>query len=411
MNRLLKISTSFFFIFICSTLFGQMNEYNYKRELTGISEDWHRIELSNDILSKTSQNLSDIRIYGITPSKDTIESPYLLKNSKDKFKNKNVEFKMLNVSHNENGYFFTFEIPTQESFNEIKLEFKQKNFDWNVKLEGSNSQNEWFTITEKYRILSIKNELTDFQFTNLTFPDSKYRYVRLFIDSKIKPELLSSSISQNQKTDGIFEKYEIKNIQHKELKKEKITQIELELFGENGISKIKFNVSNRFDYYRPLRIEYLSDSIQTEKGLKYVYKSLTAETLNSLDKNEFSFQSITTKRVRIFIENQNNQPLNIDSFEVSGYTYELVTRFTEKADYFLVYGNKKAFSPTYDIDRFVDKIPKELKTLTMGQEISIEGNSNKIKDPLFQNKAWLWAIIAVIILVLGGFTLKMMRNE
>ena len=62
-----------------------MNEYNYKRELTGISEDWHRIELSNDILSKTSQNLSDIRIYGITPSKDTIESPYLLKNSKDKF--------------------------------------------------------------------------------------------------------------------------------------------------------------------------------------------------------------------------------------------------------------------------------------------------------------------------------------
>ena len=96
---------------------------------------------------------------------------------------------MLNTSYNDKGYYYTFEVPAKEPINQINLNFNQQNFDWKLKLEGSQKQQEWFTVIEDYRILSIKNKLTDFQFTNVSFPNSSYRFFRLVIASDIKPEL------------------------------------------------------------------------------------------------------------------------------------------------------------------------------------------------------------------------------
>ena len=170
----------------------------------GISGQWHKIVLPDDIFRKISQNLTDIRVFGITTNNDTVEAPYLLRLTTEKISSKEVAFKTLNASHNDKGYFFTFEIPTEKSINQIKLEFKQQNFDWRLKLEGSQNQQEWFTVIENYRILSIKNELTDFQFTKMTFPNSKFRFFRLLIDSEEKPDLTVAKISQHEVSDGIF---------------------------------------------------------------------------------------------------------------------------------------------------------------------------------------------------------------
>jgi len=141
-----------------------MEQYSYKRELTGVSGEWHKLILPDEIFRKISQNLNDIRIFGITVSNDTVEAPYLLRLTTGNISGKEISFNTLNTSHNDKGYYFTFEIPTVEPINQIKLDFKQENFDWRIKLEGSQNQNDWFTISDNYRILSLKNEITDFQF-------------------------------------------------------------------------------------------------------------------------------------------------------------------------------------------------------------------------------------------------------
>lgn len=114
-----------------------MKDYNYKRELKGISEQWHKIILPDDVFGKTNHNLSDIRIFGMQGRNDTIEAPYLLKADAGEVINREVEFKVLNTSSKHNGYYFTFEISTDELINQIKLDFQQQNFDWRVQLEGS----------------------------------------------------------------------------------------------------------------------------------------------------------------------------------------------------------------------------------------------------------------------------------
>lgn len=411
MRLRIKITVSLFLLAF-SYSHGQMQQYSNKRELKGINKQWHKIVLPNDIFEKVSPDLSDIRVFGITASNDTIESPYLLRKLTDELSNKEADLKILNTSHSGKGYFFTFEIPSIETINQIKLKFKQQNFDWQLKLEGSQNQQEWFTIIDDYRILAIKNELTDFQFSKLSFPNSKYRFFRfLIVNSREKPDLKSISITQQTITEGVFRDYPIKKTLIQEDKETKQTIVDIELQSPVPVSYIKINAFNPFDYYRPLTIKYLSDSVQTEQGWTYNYRNLTMGTLNSFEKNEFKTNSLIIQKLKIVIHNQDNQSLTLDKIQIKGNVHELVTRFTEPATYFLTYGKSKAVKAYYDINRFTDKIPKTMTAIELGDEQRIEREEVSITDPLFKNKNWLWIIMTVIILLLGWFSVKMIRKK
>lgn len=389
--------------------FAQIGEYSYKRELKGISEQWHKIILPDEVFGHLSQDLSDIRIFGITAG-DTIEAPYMLRLAVEKIFLREVEFEILNASHNDKGHYFTFEIPTAEPINQIKLDFSQRNFDWRITLEGSLNQTDWFTVLENYRILSIKNGITDFQFTKLIFPSSKYRYFRLLVDSKEKPELTAAIIAQHEITDGKYRNYSIRKFDTKENSEAGQTEIDIGLHMPVPVSHLKIHVKDTFDYYRPVTIKYLTDSIKTEQGWKYNYSTLTSGTLNSIEENEFHFSSTMVQLLKIFIHNHDNQSLTIDSLQVKGYVHELLVRFTGQATYFLTYGNKAAARPHYDIDRFTGKVPATLTALDPGNEVTIEKEQVPLTDPLFKNKLWLWTIMGLIIVLLGWFSIKMIRK-
>jgi len=411
---MIKSITSIFGILLimhCSFSYGQFVNYSYKRELNGVSDQWHKIVLPDEVFGKISKELTDIRIFGITENKDTIEAPYLLRLLADEMSSKDVLFKTLNTSHSDKGYYFTFEIPTIESINQIKLDFKQKNFDWQIKLEGSQNQSDWFTIIDNYRILSINNDITNFQFNKLIFPSSKYRYFRLLINSKQKPDLASAIITQHNITEGAYRNYTLRKFEVSENTETKQTEINIDLQMPVPISLLKIDIKDSFDYYRPVTIRYLSDSFKTELGWKYNYSTLATGTLNSIEKTAFKFSNTIVQKLKVVIYNQDNKPLTIDTLHLRGNVHELIARFTDKATYFLSYGNKIATKPNYDIDRFTDKFPTTLKALELGSELSIKKEDIQETEPLFKNKIWLWIIMGILILVLGWFTFRMMRKE
>ncbi|WP_198293540.1 DUF3999 family protein [Algoriphagus resistens] len=391
--------------------YGQLDQYSYARELDGISDQWHRVILPEGVFGKVRGDLSDLRIYGITEDKDTIEAPYLLRIKTDQVTDKEIPSKIINSVYGPKGYYFTFEVSSAEAINLIKLAFREDNYDWKVQLEGSHNQQDWFGILEDYRILSIKNTLTDFQFTNLSFPSASYRYFRLRIPSEKKPDLLSATIVNQSHLKGTFNQFPIQQRKYLNNTQNKLTEVELTLKNPRPVSRLKINASDEFDYYRPLTISYLYDSVETQQGWKRNYRTLTSATLNSLQENEFTFQSTILQQLKISIQNQDNQPLTLSDFEVSGYGHEMVVRFTQPAAYFLAYGNDEAVIPSYDIQQFVDKIPENLTTLVLGDQKEITKKTVFKTAPLFENKSILWGIMVVIIGLLGWFTLSMMRKK
>lgn len=398
-------------LFSCSIAQGQMNEYNYKREILEITEQWHNIVLPDDLFGKVSKDLSDIRIYGLTEKQDTIEAPYLIRVNADKLSNKEVDFKLLNTSYNANGYYFTFDIPAAETINQIQLHFKQTNFDWLVSLEGSFNLNEWFMVADNYRILSIHNANTNFQFSKLVFPDSKYRFVRICIKSNEKPELMRASIARHEIQEGKFKEYATTKFQRNENTKTKQTEIFFELEHAVPICQLKIGIKKQFDYYRPVTIKYITDSIKTDYGWTYNYELLFNGTLNSIEDKALEFDNTIVSKLQIIIDNNDNQPLVIDTILVKGNVYELVARFSEKANYYLTFGNKKAEKPHYDIEQFIEHIPVALTYIKLGNEQLIDQNKSQQILPLFINKMWLWFILIILVTVLGWFSIKMMRPK
>ncbi len=403
-----KINLSLFILlFVCDTLRAQMQQFNFKRALSGISKDWHRLVLPDGVYAKVNRSFSDIRIYGINGT-DTIEAPYLIQSSVELFKDEVVPFQLLNQTNNADGYYYTFKINADVNINEIELEFAQDNFDWKIKLEGSNDQKQWFTIVNNYRILSINNTLTDYTFSTVQFPEVKYSYFRLLVKSKDKPELVTPKIIRAVANKGSYKKY---NTSYTIKKTGKESVVEIKLDGVIPVSKLKVGVNSKYDYYRNFQVAYLVDSTKTQKGWIKNYSDLMSGTLSSLEKNEFVFEEVLTNELKITVDNNDNAPLSIDSLVLLGVEKTLMSRIEKPAQYYLFYGSNTVNAPQYDIANFADKIPVDAPQIQIGEEQSIPKILVQGPAPLFKNKMWLWAIMGIIIVVLGGFSLRMIRKQ
>ncbi|MDR2848904.1 MAG: hypothetical protein LBV39_07365 [Bacteroidales bacterium] len=406
-----KILISFVLLGCLVSLWGQPDEYACRREIIGITEQWHKIRLPDNIFVHAAHDLHDVRIYGTTQDGDTIEAPYVLQPTDDMTIEKDVICKIINTTHNANGYYFTFEMSSLESINRLVPLFGQKNFDWQITLEGSQNQQEWFIIAENYRILSISNELTDYHFTDIAFADSKYRYLRLCVASSEQPDLQQASVSRYELLTGDYRNYQAQIVGNKTNEHDKTTEIEVALTDAVQINFLRLQIDEKVDYYRPVSIYVLVDSTKTQQGWKRNYRQLASGELSSLEKNEFWFSGEVGKKLRIVIHNQDNPPLSVNNIEVHGNIPDVLVRFSQEAKYFLCYGNSNAGYPRYDIDRFTDKIPIQPVLVTLGEEIIVKTtDSSSFVSPLFANKLWLWGVMAVIILLLGWFSLKMLGN-
>ena len=397
-------------LFISAIASAQLGDYSTKREILEVSEQWHSLELPPSVFEKVKDSYADIRIYGITTT-DTIEAPYLLRIAKEVRTQKEVTFELINTTSRQDNHFYTFEVPTKEALNTITLDFKNEDFDWNVRLEGSQDQSNWYTLLEDYRILSIKNNQTDYSFTHLKFPNAKYRYYRLSFRSETQPELKSAKIYQDDNKPAEFNTAKVANLNIFQEKDKKQTLLQIDVDRRVPISFLSLDIANTFDYYRTFKIQYVQDSVSTEKGWKYNYRTVFQGTLNSVEKNEFKFGSVLAKKLRLIIENHDNQPLEIKGVNVKGYVHRLIVRFSDKGQYFLTYGNANAKPPLYDLSHAVKNIPEHLPKLSLEAEIEIPKSQVPQNTPLFENKMWLWAIMGIIILVLGGFTLQMMTKK
>lgn len=400
----------FLLLFVSSLCYGQMDEYNYKMELEGITNAWHKITLPNAIFEDVDNSLRDIRIFGINTNNDTIETPYLLKRKTQQKANQAVTFTKLNESYSQGNYFVTFEVPTDATINFMELDFKQSNYDWKLKLEGSSDNKEWFEVIDDYRILSFKNGNSNYQFTKVSFPNSKYVYYRLKIKASEKPTFINAKLNLQKITPAGYNAFSVKDTQINTNRTTKQTSIEVTLNAPVPASFIAFDIQNNFDYYRPITIQYLKDSVETEQGWRYNYQTLRRGTLSSMEKDGFTFDSTILQKLKIVIENHDNEPLVLNSVQVKGYVHELVARFSEPANYYLAYGKSNPIKPNYDISKFENSIPKNLNPLKLKASTSIEKKTEEKTEPLFKNKLWLWAVMGLIILVLGWFSIKMIKQ-
>ncbi len=407
----MKINLIALLLLLSSFAQAQMEDYSYSRNIATPTETWHKMALPNEMFDKVKSDFSDLRIYGISEKKDTIEAPYLVRLEEDKFVYNSIPFKKINNSHNDKGYYYTFDIKNKRAINEIALDFKSANFDWKIDLEGSQNQKEWFTLVEDYRVIGIQNELTKYKFSKVVFPDAQYRYFRLLIKAKVDPELVGQNLTLQETTAGSYQQYSIIAQDRKEDKKAKQTIINFDLGEAVSVSKFNLDFANDVDFYRTYKLQYLADSFKVDKGWRYTYNTLASGVLTSIEDNNLTFGPKVLQNLKLTIDNRDNAPLTLEKAVANGPIYQVISRFDSPANYALYYGNEQARKPNYDINRFLDKIPTELKTLTLGKENVLIQEVESKDNALFQNKLWLWGVMIIMMGLLAWFSMKMMKGK
>ncbi len=412
-QKIMKMNSAFnMLIFMLGFGFchGQTSDFKYKLELQNVNESWHKIILSDDFFDYARQDFSDVRIYGVTKTGDTLETPYIKDISEFAPVHQELTFKLINQSSIQSKHYFTFETQADQTINEIQLDFEQDNFDWKLQLEGSFDQKEWFLLTTDYRIVAIKNEITDYQFSKVIFPDSKYKYYRGMIKSNIKPKINQATILGKNSHTFLLKNVQVKKMDITSDKKLKRTEVVIELPYQASVSELTIRVKDTFDFFRPLKILCQTDSVQIQNGWKYNFSTLASSTLHSPDKNPVTFDPTVTKKIKLIIENFDNTPLNIDTVILKGPVYSLIARF-DKTDlpYHLYFGNNTIASPTYDLEYL--KIPSTFSTIKTGKIQNLWQENDNTSGALFQNPLWLWLIMAVMIVTLGWFSFVMIKKN
>lgn len=393
------------FLIIGLSVFGQSIGFRYQRPIQGISQPWHKLIIPDDLYCKATNGLADLRIIGITSSGDTIQAPYLLKRGEEKLSYQVSAFKKLNQTYNRDGAYLTFQLPESATINEMQLTFSQSNFNWLCKLEGSQDLKTWYTLTDNFRIISFNQEGVSFQSTKLVFPDARFTYFRVSIRTQERPDLRSATFTRSQPIKSVWKSYSVAKMHITEDKNKRQTILNILLKNAVPISQISFPTQQKFDYFRPCRIEALTDSFQTRDGWKEHLVEVGTGVLTSSEEGPINFPAIVASKLKITIDNHDNQPLTFQIPQVGGYQQELYVRFQEPANYFLLYGNSEITAPNYDLTRYEDRIPTELTPVTLGQESLLKINPTEKPTT---NPFWLWLVMGTLIAILGWFSMKML---
>ncbi len=405
----MKKSLTICFIFIQVYMALAQASFHYKRKLAPVEkEGWYSVVLPADLFQHLTNSYSDVRMLQVN-EKDSVEIPYLLRIKNDEISEGFIDLEVLNKSKKDGKLYLTFKLNKGQEVNYLDLKFEEENYNGYVKLEGSNDQKEWFELVNHQRILAIKNNTVDFKFATLNFPLTDYRFLRAAISNDKPLTFEGASFRTKTVKSGSFNIItpRLTTAQHK---KEKQTTVEMSFADYQPVSKVSIRINSQGDYYRSFSLETLRDSAQApNQTWTYYYEPLAHGYLTSIEPNDFQFDVINAKKLRLTIFNEDNAPLNIESISLSGPHIELVSQIKPGNNY-LFYGDETLPLPEYDLVHFTDQIPQELNTLAVETEEKLIADKEK-GSPLMESKLWLWGAMIVIIGLLGFATLKMMAKK
>ena len=254
-----------------TTILAQIDGQLYTQKILEVTDQWHTLDIPVSVLSKSTENQSDIRIYGVTADNDTLTAPYFIDVLSPKTEVVETPLQLLNPGRIDITEFVTLKPKSSRIINKIKLGFSGNNFDYRLLLQGSNDTREWYTIVSDYRVLSINSLNQDYRFTDVLFPNSEYKYYRVSIPKlPNNPSITSATMLLTKESDEPYTTYELGAISQT-VDESNITVLEIPLKNSVPVASLKLFTKNTNDFIRRVKISAVVDSFQTEKGWNVSY--------------------------------------------------------------------------------------------------------------------------------------------
>lgn len=303
------------------------------------------------------------------------------------------------------------ENPKAEPINNISLSIRNAEVTKHAMLLGSDDQQNWFALKQHFTISSINSRDKTSEIKIVDFPLSNYTYYLLQVDdsSSAPLNILSAGYYEVSSENGKYTENPVKIIKADSLH-EKQTYLNI-LFDAAQVSdKIELSMSGAPYFLRKAKL-YQKKERTNRKGNKETYFHLLYPfEISSKQPSVLELDGIKANEFQIVISNEDNPSLEVSYLKVYQLNRYLTAWLKKGEQYTVKIGNSDLAAPVYDIGFFKEKIPQTTAVLNIQSLQLYDHATAKNNDTFFTSKTIIWVAIALVVIVLGFLTFKMVKE-
>lgn len=397
-----KIPLSMFFLLMVGPVLLAGN-YKISSEVDSVkAPGYYKIQLNHDIISYAETNYADIRLVNSRGE----EIPFIFREEKPLtsttgfkdyiiLENEYIEKKKQSrlVIHNGN----------KNVISELVLIIRNSNIKKEVTLKGSDNRKNWFIIWKGYpQSVGNFNE-TAGKFT-IGFPKSDYEYFELSTNNKYNDPIQITRVGYLDPdiTEGIYSELPVKKISQKDSSNKK-SYIYIEFPRPYEFGKLHLDVTGAELFKRNVILAH-----PITQNNKAVQEFLESFELSSTQPAIWQTPKLKFEKLVLVIENLDNKPLRVEKVKFYQLNKYIIAKLEKGEKYYVKSGNKNVSVPRYDLEYFSNSIPDALPTLQVKQMSIAKDDTSE--PGIFFTKTFLWVVISVIILLLGYFSIRLLKE-
>ena len=288
--------------------------------------------------------------------------------------------------------------------NEIEVFTSSQNFQRDVTVEGSNDAATWTVLQEGTRIFDFTLKERDFtaRFTRVRYPESTVRFLRVRITNDGEEPLTITGASVFSVAETLAEEVNYPaSIRERTEDNTNLRSLIVFDLGSKGLPTNRLTIQTpHVNFYREVVLEGTGDidapswGLIQRSGVLYSYDTLKFVG----DQLTLSYPETTFRFLRLTINNEDNPLLPVEGVEVSGVPRKLIFQAQPSASYKLFYGNPKARTPSYELERILPFL--ETENLPVGalgpQTDNLAFKVEKRRLPFSERYAWLITVVVVV---------------
>lgn len=424
LEMLKKLIALIGFIVCLNAAHAQSYRWSAALEDSVSADGFYNIVLRPEIGAKLKNDYSDIRIL----NEKNEEIPFVQKSEEPYFSS--TRFKEYPIISNKiiNGCCtkLTIENPGKKAINNICFVLKNSDAVKVNQISGSDDGITWYAVKQFDVFYNNYSETDTKVLTYVYFPLTDYLYYsfditdRGYWDEKnwahwensgrwnYPVNILKVGFYETFLKEGKYKSVPAPIFEQQNNQQEKKTYIKVSFNDLYTVNRIRFNFSGPRYYKRTI---VLATKVAGKKKEADRYDPITTFEVNSYSLNEFDFEFFREKEFYILIENDDNRPLELKGIETWQLTKYMKAYMEKGHQYRLVYGDSLVVAPVYDLNYFVDSIPKVLPTLFVLESKQLDKHvvaTTEESISWYENKLFVWLAIIALIALLSFMSWKML---
>jgi len=156
---------------------------------------------------------------------------------------------------------------------------------------------------------------------------------------------------------------------------------------------------------------YIEEQVfnKKKKNIDYQWNIIEDFEINSFSLSNLFFTNLYTGKLKLVIENKDNEPLILKTVKLKQLTKYLTAELKENEQYTIKFGNNEVLKPQYDLAFFTDSIDKQLPLLK-AKEITKMTKEISLKPQSVFNSYYIWIGLGLVAVALAFMSFKMMKD-